>query len=235
MTVGSYRYNLKRDAADFDVLKKSAVFRILQDTYSEKEENMKTVSNIELPDINVLYEMNKDTIGWLIIPDTVIDYPVMYTPQEPEYYLNRNFDKKYSRSGIPFADANCSFDMDSDNIIIYGHNMKNGSMFTDLLDYKEKGYWEEHKEIIFSTLFNDRRYEIIAALYVNAADMKEIGIIYSIEFPSKDKFDVYIDYIMEKSLYETGIDAAYGDKLITLSTCSYHVKNGRFVVIARSI
>lgn len=238
LTVGNYYHNIRKAAADFVMLKESAAFHISENAMPEKEESTEALSGMKhsgmkLPDVNILYGQNQDTAGWLTIPDTRLDYPVMHTPQEPEYYLNRNFNREYSKSGVPFADANCPADMDADNMIIYGHNMKNGSMFADLLKYEKKEYWKEHKDIIFFTLFYERTYEIIGAMFVDAESEEAVKSVYSIEFGNKDGFDSYLEFIKKGFLYDTEANVEYGDRLLTLSTCSYQVRDGRFVVVAK--
>ncbi len=108
-----------------------------------------------------LYEQNHDLFGWLRIDGTVIDYPVMHTPTDPEKYLHTNFAREYSYGGIPFIDANCS--ADSDNLLIYGHNMLDGSMFRSLPKYESKSYWQAHPTIHFDTLYEEGEYEVLAA------------------------------------------------------------------------
>lgn len=196
--------------------------------------NAKTVEETAESPLAYLYEENQDFAGWLSIDGTAIHYPVMLTPSDPEYYLRRDFYGKSSISGVPFIGEGCN--LESDNIIVYGHNMKNGTMFADLTKYNEQGYWEEHPDIVFETLEKVKRYEIIAVFQdrVHAEDETNAFRFYSYGgVLSKELFDDYIKTVQEKSLYDTGVNVAYGDQLLTLSTCSYHVKDGRFVVVAR--
>lgn len=182
-----------------------------------------------------LYEQNPHMAGWIQIEGTRIDYPVMLTPKEPEHYLHRAFDGSYSYSGIPFVGSG---GMDSDNVIVYGHNMKNGTMFSDLLMYADKRYWEQHPIIRFPSLYEDRSYEIIAAFYakVHYRDEKNVFRYYNYGGDLlRPEFEEYLKQIKQLALYDTGITSQYGDSLLTLSTCSYHVKNGRFVVVARKL
>ena len=171
--------------------------------------------------------------GWLRIDNTRIDYPVMQSTDVNDEYLYANFDGEYSYAGTPFADIQCT--RESDNIIIYGHNMNDGSMFHHLLRYERESFWEENPTFKFSDLYGEYEYEVLAAFrdriykktdtcfkfyqFMNAADEAE--------------FDYAVSQFKEKAIYDTGVDAEYGDKLITLITCAYHVDNGRFVVVAR--
>lgn len=183
-----------------------------------------------------LHDRNSDFCGWLSIEGTNINYPVMLTPEEPEYYLRRDFDKNDSNSGTPFIGIGC--DLTSDNIIIYGHNMKNGTMFSDLTRYSEKEYMESHSVISFDSLDGPADYEVIAAFQdrVHYQDEKEVFRYYEYGGSlSEDQFRNFVESIKNLSFYnkETGI--SYGDQLLTLSTCSYHTKEGRFVVVAKRV
>ena len=176
---------------------------------------------------------NADTIGWLRIDGTVIDYPVMHTPTDPEKYLHTNFKREYSFGGIPFIDANCS--ADSDNLLIYGHNMLDGSMFRSLPKYESKSYWQAHPTIHFDTLYEEGEYEVLAAFYDRVYYTYEncFKFYQFIDAADEADFNNAISNFRSKALYDTGVTAAYGDKLITLVTCAYHVEDGRFVVVAR--
>ena len=186
-----------------------------------------------LPQYQALYAQNPDFFGWLAIDGTIIDYPVMHTPDDPEKYLHANFDGVYSFAGTPFADASCS--LDSDNILIYAHNMLDGSMFRSLLEYERKNYWQEHPTIRFDTLYGQYEYEVLAAFYDRVYYKTETCFKFYqfIDAENEADYDNAIANFQEKALYDTGVDAEYGDKLITLVTCSYQVENGRFVVVAR--
>lgn len=186
-----------------------------------------------LPQYQALFEENPDFFGWLTIPNTKIDYPVMHSPDDPEKYLHADFDGQYSFAGTPFVDASCDFE--SDNILIYAHNMLDGSMFRSLLNYQEKTYWQKHPTILFNTLYEEREYEVLAAFYDRVYYKTETCFKFYQFIKAADEadFDNAVANFREKSLYDTGVTAAYGDKLITLVTCAYHVDNGRFVVVAR--
>ena len=140
-----------------------------------------------------------------------------------------------STAGTPFMDAKC--EIDSDNYIIYGHNMKNGTMFREILQYANKSYWQEHPMIRFDTLYEQGEYEVLSAFYdrVYYADENCFKFYRFIKAADKADYDNAIQNYKEKSLYDTGVTAEYGDKLITLVTCSYHEEHGRFVVVARQM
>lgn len=186
-----------------------------------------------------VYEENPDFIGWLYIYGTRIDYPVMYTPNDEEYYIHRNFNGEYSAAGTLFAAANCSPTGEvSDNVILYGHNMKVGSMFHDLLKYEDENFYKEHKTIIFDTLDGPGTYTVIAAFYTKAYpedDTEHYNIYSFINAESETAFDDYVSRAKVNTPYTIEETASYGDHLLTLSTCAYHTDNGRFVVVAKKI
>lgn len=184
-----------------------------------------------------LYRMNYDFIGWLSIDDTVIDYPVMYSLNDKEYYLHRDFDKEYSGAGTLFIDTASSISPQSDNLIIYGHNMKTGTMFHSLLDYEKEDYYQKHKYISFDTIYDNGTYEVIAAFRSSVYPVNYTGFKYYHFFNAANsyEFDEFITNCKNLTPYEIPTTAKYGDKLITLSTCAYHSENGRFVVVAKKI
>lgn len=181
-----------------------------------------------------LYEQNNDFVGWIRIDDTPINYPVMQNKDNPEYYLKHNFKKEYSRLGVPFVQANCDIETD-DNIIIYGHNMKNKTMFNALTQYSDREFYNNHKLIRFDTLNESNLYEVIAVFKTKAYSDNGFRYYDFTKANTKDEFNAYIEKCKALSFYETSLTAEYGDRLLTLSTCEYTQNNGRFVVIAKQI
>lgn len=181
----------------------------------------------------LLHEKNHDFFGWLSIEGTKIDYPVMFTPEEPEYYLRRAFDKSYAVSGSLFLGD--GFDPEGNHGIIYGHHMNNGTMFGSLAEYQDPAYWAAHPTIRFDTLETEGEYQVMAAFFSRVYQVSEENVFryyrYS-DLSDPERFSDYAEQVRAASLYDTGLSAEYGDRLLTLSTCSYHTKNGRFVVVA---
>lgn len=183
-----------------------------------------------------LKESNPDFFGWISIEDTVINYPVMYTPQDPEYYLHRDFDGASSQSGVPFLAASCY--EGCGNYLIYGHHMKNGSMFASLVSYAKREYWETHPIIRFDTMDDSGEYEVVGAFYsqVYGQEAQNVFRYYDYtDISQRDAFEAYVQQVKDAVLYDTGVNVQYGDQLLTLSTCSYHTDDGRFVVVARKV
>lgn len=178
--------------------------------------------------ITDLINRNPDCIGWVRITNTKIDYPVMQTKSNPQYYLRRGFDKQYSYLGTPFIDSRCDANYDN-NLIIYGHNMRDGKIFADLLKYKDKVYCQEHNIIHFITPNGVQQYEVFAVCKVKNDD-EWYGYTCQTD---KESFSNLISHIKDKSLYQTEESAEYGDYFLTLSTCEYSQTNGRLIVIAK--
>lgn len=180
---------------------------------------------------------NEDMAAWLIIPGTNIDYPVMWTPFDENYYLYRDFEKKDNVNGSLLLDTDSSLNPLTTNLIIHGHNMKSGAMFGRLTDYEDKDFYDSHKEIILHTKECQKNYEIIA-VFRSQVFKKTDDVFKFYQFfqaNTEDEFENFYQNIKDMSIYDTGVTAEFGDNFITLSTCVYHVKNGRFVVVAKEI
>lgn len=209
----------------------------IEKTDTEKDTMTYSQDKSFLSDYQDLYLQNNDMVGWIKIEDTKINYPVMQSKDNPNFYLKHGFDKAYTDYGCLYVQENCDVDIPSDNLIIYGHNMKDSSMFSWLMKYTDKSFWETHKTIRFDTLTEKCDYEIIAAFKtVVYTDSPESFKYYQfINADTGDEFNAYITKCKELALYDTGVTAEYGDKLITLSTCEYSRNNGRMVVVAKKI
>ena len=206
------------------------------DTGPQQEEPPKPEPPVveEFHKYDALHEQNPDLFGWIEISGTKINYPVMHTPDDPEYYLHRAFDGTKSSSGVPFLDGDCY--EGCGNYIVYGHHMTNGSMLAALSDYKSEDFWKEHPVIQFDTLDEAGEYDVLAAFYakVYRVDDESAFRFYAYtDLTDEETFNGFVSQAKEVSLYDTGVTAEYGDTLLTLTTCSYHTSNGRFVVIAR--
>lgn len=183
-----------------------------------------------------LFNMNKKLIGWLKIDDTIIDYPVMQT-SDNEYYLEHNINQEKDRNGALFLDKDCDVLEPSTNLIIYGHHMKSGRMFGNLDDYASEKYYKEHSIIQFDTIYEKGTYEIMYVFRSRVYSEAEVVFKYYqfIDCYSEQEFDSYMQEMAAMSLYDTGVTAKYGDRLLTLSTCDSTVDDGRFVVVAKRI
>lgn len=183
-----------------------------------------------------LYSQNKSLIGWLKIDDTNIDYPVMQTVNN-EYYLDHNYTQEYDKNGSIFLDKDCDITNPGTNMIIYGHHMKSGKMFGNLDKYSSKKYYEEHPVIQFDTIYEEGIYQIMYVFRSRIYNEDEIVFKYYqfFEAATPEEFDSTMQEMANISLYDTGVTATYGDKLITLSTCDHAEEDGRFVVVAKKV
>ncbi len=180
---------------------------------------------------------NEDMAAWLKIDGTEIDYPVMWTPRDENYYLYRSFNGTEDKNGCLILDTDSSLDPLTTNLIIHGHNMRSGAMFGNLTDYESEDYYQSHKNITLYTEECRRDYEIIAVFrsQVYRKSDKVFKFYKFFQADTQEEFDDFYQNIKELSQYDTGVTAEFGDRFITLSTCVYHVEQGRFVVVAKEI
>ncbi len=190
-----------------------------------------------LPEMAALWEKNRDLAGWLTIQDTKIDYPVMYRPDDNDYYLTHDFEGNEDSNGLLVLDKRCDPKSEGCSVLIHGHNMHSGSMFGTLRQYRKESFYREHPFIFYRTLYEERAYEIIAVLVssVYNENTSDFRFFDYIEIDDEEKFLEYVSGVKEKALYDTGVTAQWGDRLITLSTCEYSKENGRLLVVGREI
>ena len=180
---------------------------------------------------------NEDMAAWLYVDGTRMDYPVMWTPRDEEYYLLKDFEGNYDKNGCLILDTDSSLDPVTTNLIIHGHNMRSGAMFGDLMDYEDEEFARDHAVMLLYTPEGIRTYEVLAAFYSQVyKKTDEVFKFYKFfQADTQEEFDDFYDNIRELSLYDTGVTAEFGDRFLTLSTCAYHVENGRFVVVAKEV
>ncbi len=175
--------------------------------------------------ISLLSEMTPDFVGWIYVHDTDINYPVMHTPYEPQKYIRRDFHGKYSVSGVPFIDGECS--LYDDNVIIYGHNMTNGTMFANLEEYYSEDFFLSHPVIEFQTDDGTFVYTVFAVLTVKNDD----DWYYFFNANDELHFESEVSALKNKALYYSEYEPEYGDKFITLSTCYERYGDNRIVLV----
>ena len=184
-----------------------------------------------------LKKENNDIVAWLEIPNTKINYPVLQTTDN-EYYMTHTYKKEYSKDGSIFLDKDYDWNIPSSNLLIYGHNNKNGNMFQDLLKYEDENYYKEHPIIEFTTVNEDSNYEIISVFKSRVYYKSEKNVFryyYFINAENEEEYNYYVEESKKASLYDTGKTAEYGEQLLTLSTCEYSQEDGRFVIVAKKI
>lgn len=253
-------FSLKQEAKEqsellsaIEIYEKKGTKEIVQNTTedgeeniaSESEENGETISieNTEEPNeetermlqVKQLQEQNIDIVGWLEIENTNINYPVLQG-RDNSYYMTHNYKKENSKNGSIFLNADYNWNIPSNNLLIYGHNLGNGMMFQELLKYEKESFYQEHPVIRFTTAEEDAEYEIISAFKSRVYYKSEKNVFryyYFINSESEEKYDEFVKNAKNASLYPIDATANYGDQLITLSTCSYYVEDGRFAVVGR--
>ncbi len=177
-----------------------------------------------------LMAQNSDCIGWLRIEGTNLDYPVMHSPDEPLRYINKNFYGKKSSAGVPFLDGRCDL-TNSDNLIFYGHRMKNGTMFSCLKKYTSKEYYDNHPTVELTTSDGYHRFDIFAVVTTTKTDSWYCFT----KFVNENEFNSVLNLTLSKSLYDTGLRPEYGQRLISLSSCYGSGKNGRIIIIGMEV
>lgn len=228
----------------------SSYFFIKEVVENKKEENIydNLQTEIQEPDtsgnneqakesynLNNILKINPDIVAWLKIEGTNINYPVV---QNGEYYLRRNIYKQYSRYGTPFLSQFCNL-LSDDNLIIFGHNMRNRAMFSQLVNYRNYNFYKNHKYITLYTLENNQtienRYEIVYIIKTTTHSQEASNFYSNIKFNDEKEFIEYLEICNKLQLYKTNNQLTYGDKLITLVTCEYSQQNGRFIIIAKKV
>lgn len=247
--VGAIKYG-------YDVLHEKYIYKESQEEIDElkvmldisageepEEEHIYTTLNINGKYSNILkkyrkiYEKNNDFIGWISIPGTSLDYPVVQT-KDNEYYLKHDFNKDESEIGIPFLDMRNDIEGYQDNFIIYGHNLNNGNMFGCLKNYLDKSYYEKHPIIQFDTLYQTAKYRIVYVALSEVPDKnndKAFRYFNFINTETEQEFNYAMDEIEKLECYPIKRKLEWGDRFITLSTCNNFVENGRLFVVAKKI
>ena len=189
------------------------------------------------------WEANPDTIGWISIPGTEIDYPVMYTPEDPDFYLNHGFDREPSAGGMIYLDAGddgggrkAQEPAEAEaakriNFILYGHHMKNGTMFAGLEQYLDPEFFKEHRTIFFDTLAGTGEYEVFAVFSMTAAEAKEQLAPY-LTAETKEQYGRLMETVRAKSLHGPKETPEWPRRLLTLMTCEYTQNEGRLFLMA---
>ena len=230
----------EREKNQFEALRDKVV--ATREVYPVQHGKLEIDTNLErtgdemgeiLPEYKDMARENPDFAGWISIKGTKIDYPVMQTPWEPEYYLHRNFFGENSYAGVPFVGFG---DMREGDIFLYGHNMRNGTMFADLLNYQKQQYLKEHPAIYLDTLWEKREYQVFAVFYATECDWnQEDGLFYDYERKSVVNRNEYLQILEQTGLCQNSVIADVNEKLLFLVTCSYEKDGERFVVVGKSI
>ena len=199
---------------------------ISRETEQATEEEEKEIAPISV-DFKKLLSENADIIGWLYCENTPINYPVVQAADN-DYYLRRDLHGEYLRTGTLFADFRCSEIGTGQNHIIYGHNMKNSSMFGTLVNYKDQKYYDAHPVLYYLTPETDYKIELFSGFTADAD-----SDIYRTEIGDTDAYEAFLQELSAKSTFKAGISLSGEDHLVMLSTCSYEFNNARYVVFGK--
>ena len=210
------------------------VTKISDDNTIISEENT-IISESSSDNLENIAKINSDIIGWINIDGTNIDYPIM---QNGDYYLHKDIYKNYSSHGTPYLAPFCNLKK-SDNLIIYGHHMKDNTMFSQLEKYKNYNFYLNHKYIKFFTIENGRTientYEVMIAFKTIAYSDEGFRYYSYTDFQNYEDYEEFVENCRNLEFYYTGVVGTHQDKYITLSTCEYSQKNGRMVVVAKKV
>jgi sortase B len=193
-----------------------------------------------LPKYEQMQADNQDFEGWITVDGTNINNPMVQTVEDPEYYLYRNFEGQYSKPGTIFLSNVADLYKPTDVITVFGHNMKDGTMFGSLRRFEEKEFLKEHNRMWIDSLENRREFEVVRVMRirVDVENQKDVFPYYQYsDFKNKKDFNKFIEQCDTHSIYNTGKTVKYGDKFVVLSTCeySYNDGSGRLVVMAKEV
>lgn len=190
-----------------------------------------------LPEFAMLYAQNQDVVGWLHVEGTDLDYPIARA-QDNDYYFHRNYYKEETRYGVPFMDYRCGYNPLDENTVIYGHHMNNGTVFSSLDAYKTLDGYKKHPIINFDTLYERHEWQVFGAFITNAYKSDDDGYTFNYminSFADENDFNGFVDAVKKRSVFTTDVEVTYGDKLLTLQTCSHEFGDARLVVVARMV
>ncbi len=216
-----------------------------QQIYNELENKTTeapVTEEIKKPDYSAIVEQNPETVGWIKIPDTNINFPVLQTVDN-DYYMNHNFEGKSEYRGAIFMDyRNNAVDLDA-NTIIYGHNAYDGTVFSDISKYDDIEFYKKHPVVEFNTLESYNKWKIYAVFITNQVASEDNGYIFNFIYPHMEgeNFNGYISEINKRTLYYTGVDIKDGDRILTLSSCTRNLDLSNYrakasiVVVARMV
>lgn len=212
--------------------KKNTGSRVTETENAESVEDSGRREEVEiLQEYQELVLENPDFAGWIVIDDTVINYPIMQTPGEIEYYLHRDFKGQDSYAGTPFVGSG-NLQKEGD-LFVYGHNMKNGTMFAELLQYQKKPFLDAHPVVHLDNLYEHRKYRVFSVFHADEAEWYGDDEVFSGGgFGSSMTRDKYIEVLRKRGLHENNVLINREASLLFLVTCSYEKDNSRLVVAA---
>lgn len=244
-----FKINIRRILMLIFVISVLCIIFIWFNTKKEQEETHNLLNNIVIEEnqiqapqetermlqVRELKEQYTDVVGWIEVPGTNIDYPVMQG-EDNNYYVKHDYKQEYAFDGSIFLHKDYDWTIPSSNLLLYGHNNKNDVMFAQLLKYKDENFYKQYPTIKFTTPEEDAEYEIIAVFLSRVYYKTEQNVFRYYNFINAENEAEYNEYVQNSkaaSLYNIEATAEYGDQLITLTTCEYSQEDGRFVVVGR--
>lgn len=179
-------------------------------------------------------EQNPELVGWITIPNIAIDYPVMQAKEDNDYYLTHDFHGNKDSHGTPFLDMNCKLG-ESENLIIYGHHMKDGTMFQNLKLYEDASFCEENPAIYFDTPDNSSTYEVRFVMILSGRETEDFPYHSCTRLNSEEAYEEFIAKCRQYSIWCSEDIPDFRDELLTLSTCEYSKQNGRLILVAQKL
>lgn len=239
--IGVYKYLQEKNAGtEYEALREEVVQDVQEEVpeedasqpQEETGETGKTESAVEIPvDFEALQEQNPDVYAWIKVPGTAVDYPVLQSPTDNGYYLTHTIDGEEKAEGAIFTENYNTKTFEDPNTVIYGHDMKNGSMFQSLHNYMDRSFFDENREVLIYLPDEIRHYKIFAAyLYDNR------HLLQSFDFGNKEIYQKYLENIFSmrdmNAFIDTSMEVTSEDKIITLSTCYAGISTQRYLVQA---
>lgn len=223
-----------RDIAYLPDANDADLFAIQEDPHASNKK--KTIDKVKpVIDFKQLSAINQDVCAWLKIPGTTVDYPVLYRVGDNEFYLHKDLYQKYSSYGSLYFAQGCIPIQENVSLLVYGHHMKDGSMFAELMHYKQKKYYKNHSYIYLYTPDYNYQYQIASVIFTDISKENPDALYcdHYIDMSNTATFQEFVQEVEKRKLYNTNVALLPGDQLLMLSTCEYSSKNGRLVVIAR--
>jgi sortase B len=258
--ISNYYIDLYKARAEYEAMQAEVEAARARRGFDDDEstEETKIGETIEYLDYNYVADrflsQNPDLVGYVKIPNTLVSYPVVQKkskdPNENtnDYYLYRTFHQEQSKSGCIFMDFRCHFDevaehrrvvKNSDNIVIYGHNMNNQTMFGSLRNYiNNPYYYMDHPVVEFDSCYESYDYKIFAVFVVSGDDFDSeysFDCWNDIDFKDEDAFYEYVNNAKKRTMINTNVDVQYGDPILTLYTCNGLVKNAKLILTCRRV
>ena len=200
-----------------------------QTTHTNAKPNVQKKTQIS--SFERMQKVHRDIKGWLTVPGTNIDYPVLQSSKsQPDYYLHRNYKKHYREAGSLYLQYDCKPQI-SRNSVIYGHHMLYDAMFTELTKYNYFSFWKTHQSFFYEDISGKHSYEIFAVLHVSPDHFQ----FNRTQFADDTDYARFLSALQSRSIYKTGMSVTAKDKIMMLVTCSYEQRNGRTVVIGKLI